>query len=769
MSRPDRVSSTSNPNPPRGFDICAEFRRLGLRNSYARVPPSFLTEQRVPECFQALHSDRLPDPQTFTPSKDSACYLSLSDNEIDNINAAFDAFLIFQPLTDKVEGGPKALQALMLDTWKNGAWKWLLFLYNGGLDLNDTVSRASSNVGGSSSSSSSLKPFNFVKATITLSLFSILKGITLSTVLCKQLIKCPELLGVIGYLWADDPERLEGIPLPPHIVHEELTVAIQNIALDDPNNNPSTSNQQNRQNRKDAARAGTNASGSKSSDSTKARTSTQPPSAQTTIFLNASSHTSPKQVIRVVTKNLERLLGTEERCLDTEALYKQAYLIEALGKASPELCQAMHSDFGKGGLLAVVGKTVGALASAKSMSGMSGGMSMRDMARSMSSRLTVDERSGTPAHNAAEVLIGLVLIEFLLEGEDMSAVVDAVKAGLVKSLWMAWKVFGRYNGCRIAVDHVIYEILGPSLIFRSVLHAVEEDINKSGLVKDFEAMPETERNEVWFDFYEHYEILLIYRDEIDDAMAAARCANPACKTRQLEPPQPLKLKRCSQCEYTKYCSDQYIRQVKDRDFARSAAEWVAKERVDYIVEHTPAVLHHDLDIFVIVDFTTMKKYLKIGGVSKPPAAADVADETDPNDGNQRLKDKVTCHVAISAKVQYGKKEVHTLGAVCLWEEFKAEAYEEQRGTWVKVGENGVPLPKSMARAKTASAALVVGDNGAGSEEAKKKKKKKNKKKKKGATSTTAEANASTVLEAESEEEAEEQGKVGNASLSPEID
>jgi len=66
--------------------------------------------------------------------------------------------------------------------------------------------------------------------------------------------------------------------------------------------------------------------------------------------------------------------------------------------------------------------------------------------------------------------------------------------------------------------------IGPSLIFRSVLHAVEEDINKSGFLQDLRNLrPKTDED--WFAFYEQYADLLIYRDEIDEAEQHMRCAN----------------------------------------------------------------------------------------------------------------------------------------------------------------------------------------------------------------------------------------------------
>ncbi len=119
----------------------------------------------------------------------------------------------------------------------------------------------------------------------------------------------------------------------------------------------------------------------------------------------------------------------------------------------------------------------------------------------------------------------------------------------------------------------------------------------------------------------------------------------------------------------------------------------------YIRKHVPP----GVDPFIIVDFTTMKRYLKIGGIplsdpSKEPTGA------------------------IYAKVQFGKNVVQSLGAVAAWSELKDSGSE---GYWYKPGTNGQPLTKSVARANEAESALVIpGESSSG------KKKKKNKKKKK---------------------------------------
>jgi len=404
MSRPRRVAPTG---PPKGLDICAEFRRLGLQNPSSKVPASFLTDQRVPECFEALRSDRLPE--NFEPPTDSPCRLNLSSVEIDNINAAFDALALFQPLTDKVERSNKTLHSLMLDTWKNGAWKWLLFFYNAGSDLNDTIAN-----------SDRPKFTLFSKSTCFLTLTLVLKGVTVSTPLCKELLKCHEMLEVMGCLWVDNPS-LEPLPLPHHFVHEELTVAIQNIELDD-----STP-------REDKS------------------------SGQSIVFAAAIGHKGAKAVMKAATKNLERLIDPSVRRLNAEELHKEAFLLASLGK-TPSLCEAMHEV----GTLTVVGQAIGALAEAKHTR----------------SRI-VDERDGVLAHKAVEMLTGLILIEYLYKGDDMSALAEAAKAGLVKHLWMARVEFGKFTGCKTAVNHVIREIIGD---FSGSVHLdTANDVHRSQL------------------------------------------------------------------------------------------------------------------------------------------------------------------------------------------------------------------------------------------------------------------------------------------------
>ncbi len=450
------------PYPYKGPGICADFARLGYREKGASVASSFAQKHKLADLFRALDSKCLP--KNYEVAKDAPCRLKLSEDDLQKVFAAFDALMVYQPLTDRVERSVKTLQNLVLDTWRNGAWKWVVFFYNGGLDLNDTLANPE-------------RPFPFPISICIITVFATLKGATISTALCKEIINCPTALGIIGYMWVDDP-KLEQFP-DPHTVHEELTVAIQNVSLDE------------KRPREDEANS------------------------HRVIFEAAEQRVGAKAVMKKATAYLERLIAGP--VLDASEIHKDAYLLESLAK-TPSLCDALH----KVGTLAVVGKAVGALAEADK-----------------NHKVVPNE---VKAHKAAEMLIGLVLIDYMLSADDsVVSLVKAVDDDLIKHLWTARWQFARHEGCISAITHLVdqavgtcyHELLctrpdflelGPSLIFRSVLHAAEQSINRSGLLKPLRALSE-EQDSVWYDFYDHYWTLLQYRDDNDEVEATMKCAN----------------------------------------------------------------------------------------------------------------------------------------------------------------------------------------------------------------------------------------------------
>ncbi|KAF9016513.1 hypothetical protein BDZ89DRAFT_404906 [Hymenopellis radicata] len=216
-------------------------------------------------------------PKGLRDLKDAPCRLKLSEDDLQKVFAAFDALMVYQPLTDRVERSVKTLQNLLLDTWRNGAWKWIVFFYNGGLDLNDTLANPE-------------RPFPFPESICVITVFATLKGATISTSLCKEVINCPTVLGIIGYMWVDDP-KLEQFP-DPHTVQEELTVAIQNVSLDD------------KRPREDEANS------------------------HRIIFEAAEQRAGAKTVMKKATAHLERLIVGP--VLDASEIHKDAYLLNRL-------------------------------------------------------------------------------------------------------------------------------------------------------------------------------------------------------------------------------------------------------------------------------------------------------------------------------------------------------------------------------------------------------------------------------------------------------
>lgn len=201
---------------PSAAVIAREVDRLTIARQQKKLPSTFLHSFSVKERLRDLAIDALPDAESAI---DRTCTKALSDTELAAVKLANDALLLFSRLAYLVDHDNPALRSMMLHSWDAGVWKWMLFLYNAGVDLNISIA----NEGG---------PLPLTRQSITVGIMDALVGCADSVPLGKRLIRVPDIVALIAKLWAEDLE----IPGRPNVVHKELTFTmyhIMNDALDD--------------------------------------------------------------------------------------------------------------------------------------------------------------------------------------------------------------------------------------------------------------------------------------------------------------------------------------------------------------------------------------------------------------------------------------------------------------------------------------------------------------------------------------------------------
>ncbi|KAJ6625789.1 hypothetical protein B0H10DRAFT_2430190 [Mycena sp. CBHHK59/15] len=593
---------SARPHVQSATAISIEVDRLTIPQRKKRLPSTFLSSFAVIERLGDLDVCHLPSP---SPSVDKVCAKHLTEADISAVKLANDALLLFSRLAYLVDHGDATLRSMMLQMWSaTGVWKWILFLYNAGQDLNDTIANAD-------------RPLPMTRQTITLGIVDVLVGCADSVSLGKQLLLVSDLVSLIGKLWVENLE----IPNRPNMVHQELTFTMYHIMNDDTANGAVIAT------------------------------------------LVGGVDGGAKTIMDAVTEHFRRLSSAVP--LDAHRIEEQVHFIEFLVK-NPMLRDAMHEV----DTLSVAIMAIGALAN-KSV-----------------------DSCKTAAHEVAETCVGLLLFH-LLSGPNVRSLIQAVNDGLLRTLYDARVAFDAHNGCCDAIEEVVLSVIAPSLVFRSVLHAVERSESKTGFFKSYNSTT-TEWIE-WDTLYEVYQDTIIFRHDTDQLVDSRPCGRKdaiQCPTRSFD---TVKLQRCARCQYRRYCSrecqqqdwpehkryclkesEQEITPVSDREFARELAEWEVKIHMGSIrkrIQKNPELKNSTGDLMLQVDFSTLDKNIAIGlapGHTKP--------------GKSRV-------AAIYAKVQSGRVAVRSLGLVSDWSELQESA---------KVGALFGPVDESFAEASKKS-------------------------------------------------------------------
>jgi hypothetical protein len=192
--------------------IALEIDRLTIPRHQKKLPPTFMHSFSVKERLRDLSIDLLPDPE---PAIDHTCTKTLSDDEQQAVKLANDALLLFSRLAYLVDHDNPTLRSMILHLWDAGVWKWMLFLYNSGVDLNDTIANEG-------------RPLPLTRQIMVVGIVDALVGCADSVPLGKRLILIPDIVSLIGRLWVEDLE----IPGRPNMVHKELTFAMYHIMND---------------------------------------------------------------------------------------------------------------------------------------------------------------------------------------------------------------------------------------------------------------------------------------------------------------------------------------------------------------------------------------------------------------------------------------------------------------------------------------------------------------------------------------------------------
>ncbi|KAF7376462.1 Zinc finger MYND domain-containing protein 19 isoform X3 [Mycena sanguinolenta] len=463
---------------------------------------------------------------------------------------------------------------MMLRSWDEGVWKWMLFLYNSGTDLNDTIANEG-------------RPLLLTRPVITVGIVDALVGCADSVPLGNRLILVPDVVSLIVRLWVEDLE----IPGRPNMVHNELTFVMYHIVNDSQNDS--------------------------------------------TFSTLVGAVNGAETVMRSATNRFRRLVSST----NSKEMESQLAFIDLLAE-NPMLRDAMHEV----DALSVTLTAIDAL---------------------------TKQSNQIDACRALESCIDIMLLKHLLSGPNVKPLIHSINKGLLRTLYDARVAFGSNEECCEVLAEVIILVIGPSLIFRSVLHAVERAELKTGVFAAYRSA-EHEFHE-WETLTEVYQDMIQFKHEVDEELV--HCGFLNCPTSDVR----VKFHRCGRCQYKKYCSKECQQQdwpkhkrqchkesaneitpVSDREFARDRAEFEVRMNIRSLferVQKNPA-LQTTQDLMFQVDFTTLDRNISIGVAPFAPS---------PHEERR---------AAIYAKVQSGREAIQSLGLVTGWKELQRSSQPE---------------------------------------------------------------------------------------------
>ncbi|KAK7005839.1 hypothetical protein R3P38DRAFT_1719737 [Favolaschia claudopus] len=446
----------ANRSVPSAAVIARELDRLTIPTQQKKLPSTFLQSFSVKERLKDLSVDRLPEPN---PSLDCACTKALTSAERTAVKLANDALLVFSRLAYLIEHDNPSLRSMMLQMWDSGAWKWMLFLYNSGVDLNESISNDSES-----------ERIPLTRQVVTVAIVDALVGCSDSATLGKRLIRVPDIVALTARLWVED------LPIPGRVsmVHKELTFAMYHIMSDSQDDTALSSLM-------DAVDGGAD-----------------------TIISAASNH-------------LRRLASSTPLVL--KDLNSQLQFMQFITK-KPALRDAMH----RGDTLSI--------------------------ALSVINALTKNSVKIPTGHEMLVSCLDAILLPHLLSGADVRPLIQSINNGLLRTIYDARVAFDRYEECRGALEEVVIQIVGPSLVFRSVLHAVERSENKTNFFASYRS-GNSEFGE-WETLHEVYQQMVRFKHSLDEHPAP--CGFMDCRTNEVD--MVIKLQRCGKCQYEKYCSQE---------------------------------------------------------------------------------------------------------------------------------------------------------------------------------------------------------------------
>ncbi|KAJ6594251.1 hypothetical protein B0H19DRAFT_1094641 [Mycena capillaripes] len=566
----------SHRHVPPAAVIALEVDRLAITRQQKKLPSTFLHSFSVKERLGDLGVDLLPDAE---PAIDRTCTKMLSNADLEAVKHANDALLLFSRLAYLVDHDNPALRSMMLQLWDAGVWKWMLFLYNSGIDLNDTITNEG-------------RPLP-TRQMIAVGIVDALVGCADSVPLGKRLMLIPDIVSLIGRLWVEDLE----IPGRSHMIHKELTFAMYHLMND---------------------------------------------SRDGSIFstLVDAVDGGAVTIMQAATNHFRRLISSTP--LELKDIDSQVYFVDFLVQNSI-LRDAMHEV----DTLSVALAAVDALT-----------------------------KQSTPiCDTTVASCVDRVLLPHLLSGTSVKPLIHCINKGLLRTLYDARVAFRHNEECCESLADIIIQIISPSLIFRSVLHAVQRSEVKTGFFASYYSA-RSEFHE-WETLHEVYQDMIQFKHGLDEALKPCGFVN--CPTNEID--NQVKLQRCGRCQYKRYCSKecqqqdwpnhkpycqkesaQEITPVSDREFVRERAEFEVRMNMRSLCERiqkNPA-LQTKQDLMFQVDFTTLDKNISIGLVpgGRPDKPERVA--------------------AIYARVQNGREAIRSLGLVSGWEQLKMGAQPGSR-------------------------------------------------------------------------------------------